>query len=129
MIPSAFVLLGKLPLTANGKVDRQALPAVSFERAQPAHELAAPLTETEQAIAAIWAELLKVEHIGRQDDFFDLGGDSLLALRAVSRIRDVFGVEIRTRALFERPTLGDLALDRGAHTGAGEGGRAGAGWH
>src|SRR5207237_9156513 len=109
MIPSAFVLMDKLPLTANGKGDRQARPAVSFERAQPAHELAAPLTETEQAVAAIWAELLKVEHIGRTDDFFDLGGDSLLAIRAVARIRDVFGVDLQTRTLFENPTVGDLA--------------------
>ena len=108
MIPSAFVLLDKLPLTANGKVDRHALPAVSFERAQPA-QVSQPLTETEQAVAAIWAELLKVEHIGRNDDFFDVGGDSLLAIRAVSRIRDVFGVDVQTRTLFENPTIGDLS--------------------
>jgi len=109
MIPSAFVLLDKLPLTANGKVDRQALPPVSFERAQPAHEVAPPLTETEQAVAAIWAELLKVEHIGRTDDFFDLGGDSLLAIRALARIRDVFGVDVQTRTLFENSTITSLA--------------------
>ena len=121
MIPSAFVLLDKLPLTANGKVDRQALPAVSFERAQPAHELAAPLTETEQAVAAIWAELLKVEHIGRTDDFFDLGGDSLLAIRAVARIRDVFGVDLQTRTLFEHPTIGDIATVLADAKGSGGG--------
>jgi len=109
MIPSAFVLMDKLPLTANGKVDRQALPAVSFDRAQPGRDVAPPLTETEQAVATIWAELLKVEHIGRKDDFFDLGGDSLLAIRAVARIRDVFGVDLQTRTLFENPTVGDLA--------------------
>jgi FkbM family methyltransferase len=109
MVPSAFVLLDKLPLTANGKVDRQALPPVSFERTQAAHQVTAPLTETEQALAAVWAELLKVEHIGRTDDFFDLGGDSLLAIRAVARIRDVFGVDLQTRSLFEHPTIGDLA--------------------
>src|SRR5256885_16606698 len=109
MIPSAFVLMDKLPLTANGKVDRQALPAVSFERTAHAHELTQPLSETEQAIAAIWAELLKVGHIGRHDDFFDLGGDSLLAIRAVSRIRDAFGADLQTLTLFENPTIGDLA--------------------
>jgi len=108
MIPSAFVLMDKLPLTANGKVDRQALPAVSFERTQPARDVAPPLTETEQAVAAIWAELLKVEQVDRKDDFFDLGGDSLLAIRAVARIRDVFGVDLQTRTLFENPTIGDL---------------------
>ncbi len=71
--------------------------------------MARPLTETEQALAAIWAELLKVEHIGRKDDFFELGGDSLLAIRAVARIRDVFGVDLQTRTLFEHPTIGDLS--------------------
>src|SRR5437879_6489445 len=109
MIPSAFVLMDKLPLTANGKVDRQALPAVSFERTHPARELAPPFTETEQAVAAIWAELLKVEQIGRKDDFFDLGGDSLMAIRAVSRMRDAFGVDVQTRTLFENSTIAGLA--------------------
>src|SRR5438105_14106533 len=108
MNPSSFVLMDKLPRTANGKVDRQALPAVSFDRAQPGRDVAPPRTETEQAVAAIWAELLKVEHIDRKDDFFDLGGDSLLAIRAVARIRDVFGVDLQTRTLFENPTIGDL---------------------
>ena len=120
MIPAAFVLLDKLPLTPNGKVDRQALPAVSFERTQPAHQVVAPLSETERAVAAIWAELLKVEHIGRTDDFFELGGDSLLAIRAVSRIRDVFGVDAQTRTLFEHPTLGDLSAVLAAAKGSGE---------
>src|SRR5207302_7398398 len=119
MIPSAFVLMDKLPLTANGKVDRHALPAVSFERAAHAHELTQPLTETEQAIAAIWAELLKAEHVGRQDDFFDLGGDSLMAIRAVSRIRDIFGVDIQPRTLFEHPTIGDLSAVLAAAKGSG----------
>src|SRR5437016_9780809 len=121
MIPSAFVLMDKLPLTANGKVDRQALPAVSFERTQPAREVAPPLTETEQALAAIWAELLKVEHIGRKDHFFELGGDSLLAIRVVSRIRDAFDVDVQTRTLFENTTIGGLAdaLDALAWSSAG----------
>jgi amino acid adenylation domain-containing protein/FkbM family methyltransferase len=117
MVPAAFVLMDKLPLTANGKVDRQALPAVSLERSQPP-QVAQPLTETEQAVAAIWAELLKVEHIGRADDFFDLGGDSLLAIRAVARVRDVFGVDVQTRTLFEHPTLGDLATVLAAAKGS-----------
>ena len=121
MIPSAFVLMDKLPLTANGKVDRHALPAVSFERPAHAHELTQPLTETEQAIAAIWAELLKVEHVGRQDDFFDLGGDSLMAIRAVSRVRDLFGVDIHTRTLFENPTVGDLSAVLADAKGSGVG--------
>ena len=121
MIPAAFVLLDKLPLTANGKVNRQALPAVSFERTQPAPAVTAPLSETEQAIAGLWAELLKVEHIGRRDDFFDLGGDSLLAIRAVARIRDVFGVDLQTRTLFEHPTIGDLAAVLAEAKGSGGG--------
>ena len=68
-----------------------------------------PQTETEKALALIWAELLKVENIGIHDDFFDLGGHSLLAIRTVSRIRDVFGVDITFQTLFENPTIAGLS--------------------
>ncbi|PYP47804.1 MAG: non-ribosomal peptide synthetase, partial [Gemmatimonadetes bacterium] len=109
MIPAAFVLMEALPLTANGKIDRQALPTVSDEQRQRAQESARPLTETEKALAAIWTELLKLEKIGINDDFFDLGGHSLLAIQVVSRIRDVFAVECQTRTVFEHPTIAGLA--------------------
>ena len=109
MIPAAFVLMEALPLTANGKIDRQALPTVSDEQRQPAPEFVRPLTETEKALAAIWTELLQLEKIGITDDFFDLGGHSLLAIQMVSRIRDVFAVECQTRTVFEHPTLAALA--------------------
>jgi amino acid adenylation domain-containing protein/FkbM family methyltransferase len=109
MVPSAFVLMAEFPLTSNGKIDRQALPSVTSENTRAARESVAPRTETEQALAAIWTELLKVEHIGIDDDFFDLGGHSLLAIKLVSRVRDVFGVDLPLRNLFERPTVAKLA--------------------
>lgn len=109
MVPSAFVLMEEFPLTANGKIDRQALPSVTYENTRAARESVAPRTETEQALAAIWTELLKVEHIGIDDDFFDLGGHSLLAIKLVSRVRDVFLVDLPLRNLFERPTVAGLA--------------------
>ena len=109
MIPSAFVLMETLPLTANGKVDRTALPAVSNNSAQPAREFLTPRTDTERAVAAIWAELLDVQHLGINDDFFDLGGQSLVAIKAVSRLSDVFDVDLSLRHLFERPTIAGLA--------------------
>jgi amino acid adenylation domain-containing protein/FkbM family methyltransferase len=109
MVPSAYVLLDGLPLTANGKIDRQALPAFSSETVPTTPAVVGPATETERALAAIWAELLKVESVGAHDDFFDLGGQSLLAIRAVSRIRDVFEVDLPLRNLFEHPTVAGLA--------------------
>jgi iturin family lipopeptide synthetase A/iturin family lipopeptide synthetase C/tyrocidine synthetase-3 len=109
MIPSRFVLLDKLPLTSNGKVDRRALPPPASDDPAPAPAVARPLTETETALVAIWTELLDVQNIGVNDDFFDLGGHSLLAIRTVSRIRDVFGVDLHLRSLFERPTVAALA--------------------
>jgi hypothetical protein len=109
MIPPAFVLMEKFPLTSNGKIDRLALPTVARENKQPARDVIRPQTGTEKALAAIWAELLKVENIGANDDFFDLGGQSLLAIKSVSRIRDVFEVDLQLRNLFERPTLAGLA--------------------
>lgn len=109
MIPSAFVLMDKFPLTSNGKIDRKALPTIARENIQPARDFVRPHTETEKGLAAVWAELLKVENIGINDDFFDLGGHSLLAIKSVSRIRDVFEVDLQIRNLFERPTLAGLA--------------------
>src|SRR6266478_3045015 len=109
MLPTYFVRLDKLPLTTNGKVDRHALPALAYENMQPARDVVGPRTETEKALAAIWRDLLYVEHIGINDDFFDLGGQSLVAIKAVSRIRDVFEVDLPLRNLFERPTVAGLA--------------------
>ncbi|MPZ14326.1 MAG: amino acid adenylation domain-containing protein [Chloroflexi bacterium] len=109
MVPAAFVLMDTFPLTANGKIDRQALPNFTYEKTQPADESASPRTETEKALAAIWTEMLKVEDISTSDDFFDLGGHSLLAIKAVSRIRDVFGMNLQSHMVFEYPTIAELA--------------------
>lgn len=109
MIPSAFVLMDRLPLNANGKIDRHALPAASPDPVSALPAQAAPQTETEQALAAMWRQLLNVPTVGANDDFFDLGGQSLVAIQAVSRIRDAFGVNVSLRHLFERPTVAGLA--------------------
>jgi iturin family lipopeptide synthetase A len=109
MVPSAFVMMEKFPLTSNGKIDRNALPDPSSEARQPSREFVSPRTETESALAAIWVDLLKVERVGINDDFFDLGGHSLLAIKTVSRIRDAFQVDLTLRNLFESPTVAGLA--------------------
>jgi amino acid adenylation domain-containing protein len=108
MVPAAFVALDALPLTANGKVDRKALPAPEGD-AYAAREYEAPVGEIEQAVAAIWAELLGAERVGRRDHFFDLGGHSLLAVRVVARVRQALGVEAQIRDLFIQPVLADFA--------------------
>src|SRR6266576_3211421 len=109
MLPTYFVRLDKLPLTPNGKVDRQALPTFCYENIQAGHEVVGPRTETEKALAAIWRELLVVDEIGINDDFFDLGGQSLVAIKALSRIRDTFAVDLPLGNLFEHPTIAGLA--------------------
>ena len=109
MVPSAYVLMGKLPLTSNGKIDRNSLPTPTSEARQPSREFVSPRTETESALAAIWVDLLKVESVGINDDFFDLGGHSLMAIKIVSRIRDAFQVDLSLRNLFESPTVAGLA--------------------
>ena len=109
MVPSVIVLLEALPLNANGKIDRQALAALPIEPAERTAEYVAPRTETERALAAIWGELLNVERIGADDDVFDLGAHSLLAMKALTRIREAFGVNLVLRNLFEQPTVGRLA--------------------
>ena len=106
MVPTAVVLLAKLPLTANGKIDRQALPA---PEAVASKEYVAPRTPTEEVVAGIWAEVLRLERVSTQDNFFDLGGHSLLATQVVSRVREHFRVELPIRILFEKPTICGLA--------------------
>ncbi|MEB1529286.1 non-ribosomal peptide synthase/polyketide synthase, partial [Xanthomonas sp. WHRI 7945] len=108
MLPSAFVILPALPLTPSGKLDRQALP-VPDRAAVASRSYAAPEGEAEQAIAAIWRELLGLERVGRNDHFFELGGHSLLAVRLVTRVRAALGVELALREVFAQPVLSSLA--------------------
>ena len=108
MVPSIFVPLERLPLTANGKIDRQALAMLAAEwpNAGPA---AAARSETEKALAEIWAELLGVAEVGVDDDLFDLGAHSLMAMKALTQIRERFNVNLSLRNLFEAPTVAGLA--------------------
>ncbi|HSU14717.1 non-ribosomal peptide synthase/polyketide synthase [Longimicrobium sp.] len=107
MVPAAFVFIPALPLTPNGKLDRAALPDPELA----AETYVAPRTETERALAAIWAELLDAEQVGAEDNFFHLGGHSLLATRLAARVRAAFEVDLPLRALFEHPTVAALAAD------------------
>lgn len=108
MVPSTFLLLDALPLTPNGKVDRCALPAPDSSRPDQSATFVAPRTFIEQQLADIWASVLKLERVGIHNNFFELGGDSLLATQVMSRLRQAFGVELPLRTLFEAPTVADL---------------------
>ncbi|QIS20127.1 non-ribosomal peptide synthetase [Nocardia terpenica] len=111
LVPAAFVPMGRLPITENGKLDRRALPAPVFE----AEEYRAPATAWEHRLAEAFAAVLGIERVGAEDNFFGLGGHSLLATKLVSRLRDTHGVDIGVRALFDHPTVATLAarLDDG----------------
>ncbi len=119
MVPAAFVVLDALPRTGSGKVDRRALPAPEAPGA-PAESYVAPRTEAERCLAEIWAAVLKLERVGVRDNFFELGGHSLLATQVVSRVRQAFGAELPLRAIFERPTVGELAALLPAEASAAE---------
>ncbi|WP_050808442.1 non-ribosomal peptide synthetase [Collimonas fungivorans] len=110
MVPAAYVALAALPLTANGKLDRKHLPAPETE-AYAASGYVAPEGESETALAAIWSQLLRVERIGRYDNFFTLGGHSLVAVQMISRIRQSFNIEVAISALFEFPALLDFCAE------------------
>jgi hypothetical protein len=109
MVPSAFVMLEALPLTPNGKIDRKALPAPERSRQASAKAFVAPASETERAIAAIWQELLGVEQIGVNDNFFDIGANSLLVMRANGRINQTLGKSVTLVEMFRFPSVSSLS--------------------
>ena len=110
MVPSAFVLLKNLPLTSNGKVDRQSLPSPEITRPDLEATFVAPRIPVESSIASIWAEILQLEQVGIYDNFFDLGGHSLMVTQVVSRLRDAFEVDLSLTDFFEVPTVANLAV-------------------
>jgi amino acid adenylation domain-containing protein/non-ribosomal peptide synthase protein (TIGR01720 family) len=112
MVPSVFVELEALPLTVNGKVDKAALP--DPERTQTGRTAA---DAVEEVLCSLFAEILGVERVGAEQSFFDLGGDSLTAMRLISRIRSVFGADVGIRALFAEPTVAAVARALTAGTG------------
>ncbi|MDH6678002.1 amino acid adenylation domain-containing protein [Rhodococcus sp. LBL1] len=115
MVPSAFVVLGAFPLNASGKLDRKALPEPVFE----AREFRAPTTPVEEIVAGVFADVLDVERVGLDDDFFALGGNSLVATQVVSRLGAAFDAQVPVRVLFEASTVEALAAQVQVLAGAG----------
>ena len=108
MMPSAFLQLEEFPLTSSGKVDRRSLPAPGGKR-QTEKIYVAPQGKAEQIIAGIWRELLKIEQVGVRDNFFDLGGHSLLLVRMMNKLQESFNKELSVVDMFQRPTIKELA--------------------
>jgi amino acid adenylation domain-containing protein len=109
MVPSTYVAIAALPLTPSGKVDKRALPIPSDHDRSRKQSYIAPRTSSERTLAGIWSDLLGQQSIGVHDNFFECGGHSLLATRVVSRIRNVFDLELPVQSLFELPTVAELA--------------------
>lgn len=110
MTPSAFIFLPEMPLTRNGKIDREALPSPDERSSEPAESFAPPRNMIEEVLTAIWAEVLQVNRVGLDDNFFQMGGHSLLATQLVSRVRESFRVDLPLRTLFETATVEEFAL-------------------
>jgi acyl carrier protein len=110
MVPFAFIELKALPTTANGKVDRRALPAPGMDRPTLEAEYVEPQTMTEQAVAAIWQQVLRLERAGIYDDFFQLGGQSILAIQIIQRINQAFEIDLPMRTIFAEPKIAGLAV-------------------
>jgi acyl-coenzyme A synthetase/AMP-(fatty) acid ligase/acyl carrier protein len=109
MVPVAYVTLPALPMSANGKVDRKALPAPTEAAESP--EYAAPRSPIERQLADLWSAVLSVDRVGLHDNFFELGGDSLMAIKLISRVRQELSVDLAMRRLFDNPTVAGLAED------------------
>ncbi|HSL82596.1 MAG TPA: amino acid adenylation domain-containing protein, partial [Thermoanaerobaculia bacterium] len=111
MVPSVVALLPELPRLPNGKIDRKALPQVTAGAAGDGTDSAPPETATEEALAAIWREVLGLPRVGARDDFFRLGGHSLLATRVMTRVKSRLGADLPLRTLFQNPTIQALARE------------------
>jgi len=109
MVPKAYMVMDEFPLTPNGKVDKRSLPAPD-DGSVAKNEYVAPRNDTEETLCLIWKDVLGLERVGVTDNFFDLGGHSLLATQVVSRVREHFNVELALSALFEEPTIENIAL-------------------
>ncbi len=109
MVPSAFMMLDKMPLTPSGKVARRMLPAPEISRQAVQEDFIGARTPVEEALVGIWGEVLGLTEVGINDNFFELGGHSLLATQFISRVREVFDIEMPLRSLFETPTVAGLA--------------------
>jgi non-ribosomal peptide synthetase component F len=111
MVPSSFVVMERLPVGATGKVDRYRLPDVEPARSAAEQDYVAPRNVVEETLAGIWAQLLMQARVGIHDNFFSLGGHSLMVVQVATRIRESFGVEVPLKRLFELPTVAELALE------------------
>ncbi|MDQ3803310.1 MAG: amino acid adenylation domain-containing protein [Acidobacteriota bacterium] len=109
MVPSAYVPLDRLPLTPSGKVARRSLPEPQYSRLDAEESYVAPRTSAEETLAGIWADVLKLDRVGRHDNFFSIGGHSLLATQVMARSNEAFRVEVPLRALFDKPSVAALA--------------------
>jgi acyl carrier protein len=109
MVPSVIMILERLPLTANGKVDRKALPLPELSRMGLAQRYVEARNEAEAKLAGIWCEVLGMEQVGIYDNFFELGGHSLLAVQVVSRVQTIFGIELPLANVFESPNIASMA--------------------
>ncbi len=118
MVPAYFVPLDALPLTANGKLDRRALPAPEEERPDLGQAFVAPRTRVEETLAALWAQALRLDHVGVHDNFFELGGDSILSLQIIARAAQD-GIQITPRQMFQYQTIAELATAAVAAVAAG----------
>jgi acyl carrier protein len=119
MVPPAIVRLDALPLTANGKVDRKALPTPAQPAPEGPRREVPPASDLERTLVELWSELLSVESVGVRDNFFELGGTSVQLVRAYNRLQQHLGIEIPIVELFEHPTIHDLARHLAGHRAPG----------
>jgi aryl carrier-like protein len=109
MVPTSFVMMAKLPLASNGRIDRRALPAPESHHPKQEAMVAAPCAGLEQTIAAVWEEVLSIKNPGVNDNFFDLGGHSFQVVQVQSQLRERMGTDLPVLRLFEHPTIRSLA--------------------
>jgi len=111
MVPTTFVRMERLPLTANGKLDRTALPDATMESTIGDDTFEAPRSAVEERVSALLVDLLDVERIGIHDNFFHLGGHSLLGAQVITCVRETFDIELSLRAIFDHPTVEEISAE------------------